>query len=146
MLDLYICSQRLCYHDVPIHFYASRRGWPRYWTKHVVLMYNVYTIISYTCLHLMILATIPKYCLLGWDAVYHCLLFYYYYYYYYSYLRTVSCHFVHCITELNNHFRFQFILNSATHRINPSTIELILFIKLFIIRTPYSYYTPYYSL
>ena len=42
MLDLWICSQRLCYHDVPIHFYSSPRGWPHDWSKHVVVIQFIY--------------------------------------------------------------------------------------------------------
>jgi len=42
MLDLCICSQRLCYHDVPIHCNATSRGWPHDWPERVVVIQCVY--------------------------------------------------------------------------------------------------------
>jgi len=43
MLDLYNCSQRLCYHDVPIRCKAPRRGGPHDWPKRVVVIHCMFS-------------------------------------------------------------------------------------------------------
>jgi hypothetical protein len=88
MLFLCICSQHLCYHDVPIHWNASIRGWPHDGPKRIVVIQCIYNNFIHLC-HLMAFANIPKYCILGCDAVYQC---------WQIFLLTLSCLFVHCIT------------------------------------------------
>jgi len=87
MLYLWICSQRLCYHDALIHCNATRRGWRHDWSKRVVVIQCIYSNFIYVCAFYVFNS--HNYSLLWCDTVYHCWMIY---------LVTFSFQFVHCNT------------------------------------------------